>query len=92
MSLPLAIHPQLVDRLFSFQNSILRTSDTFPNENSESDSNEDFPVDQNMEPAVGKRSNVAVELKVEENNVKVDLKSIAAPMSPTLSGTKLVIS
>ncbi|KAJ7963039.1 Activating signal cointegrator 1 complex subunit 1 [Quillaja saponaria] len=44
ISLPLAIHPDIVDKLFSFQSSILGNSELCLNENAERDSNEDTAV------------------------------------------------
>lgn len=88
ISLPLAIHPELVDKLVKFQNSILGTSDSFQDETVKSDSNEDKDKD------LSKGSDVAVALKVEDDNyVKVDLTSMPlvsyapkASKSTTLSG------
>lgn len=88
ISLPLAIHPELVDKLVKFQNSILGTSDSFQDETVKSDSNEDKDKD------LSKGSDVAVALKVEDDNyVKVDLTSMPlvsyapkASRSTTLSG------
>ncbi|KAM5579112.1 hypothetical protein ABKV19_009075 [Rosa sericea] len=59
ISLPLAIHPELVDKLVNFQNSILGITDSSQGENLDSGSNED--EDQKLK----KGSDVAVELKAE---------------------------
>ncbi|KAG8643405.1 hypothetical protein MANES_11G036600v8 [Manihot esculenta] len=77
ISLPLAIHPELVDKLVKFQNSILGTSDSFQDETVESDSNEDTSDNEDKDKDLRKGSDVAVALKVEDDNyVKVDLTSM----------------
>lgn len=94
ISLPLAIHPELVDKLVKFQNSILGTSDSFQDETVESDSNEDTSDNEDKDKDLSKGSDVAVSLKVEDDNyVKVDLTSMPlvsyapkASRSTTLSG------
>lgn len=94
ISLPLAIHPELVDKLVKFQNSILGTSDSFQGETVESDSNEDTSDNEDKDQDLSKGSDVAVALKVEDDNyVKVDLTSMPlvsyapkASRSTTLSG------
>ncbi|XP_012073402.1 uncharacterized protein LOC105635028 isoform X2 [Jatropha curcas] len=93
ISLPLAIHPELVDKLVKFQNFILGNSDASVDETMESDSNEDASDAEDKDQELSKGSDVAVELKVEDDNhVKVDLTSIPlvsyaskASKSPTLS-------
>ena len=94
ISLPLAIHPELVDKLMSFQNSILGNSDELPEENLESDPDEgDSDGDEDKQLNEGR--DFAVKLKVEdEKHVKVDLTSPPlvsyAPKAsklPSLSGT-----
>ncbi|XP_015572863.1 uncharacterized protein LOC8273815 isoform X2 [Ricinus communis] len=94
ISLPLAIHPELVDKLFNFQNTILGEADASLVQTMESDSNEDTSDDENKDQQSSKENGVAVELKVEDDrHVKVDLTSIPlvsyapkASKSPTLSG------
>lgn len=78
VSLPLAIHPELVDKLFNFQNTILGITDARPDENMDSDSNEDTSDNENSEQQIDKEPNVAVKLEVGNNDehVKVDLTSI----------------
>ena len=77
VSLPLAIHPELIDKLVNFQNSILGNNDVSANENLESDSIEDTSEIQNKGQELIKGHDVAVELKVEdEKHVKVGLTSI----------------
>ncbi|KAJ6963537.1 hypothetical protein NC652_001992 [Populus alba x Populus x berolinensis] len=77
ISLPLAIYPELTDKLVNFQNSILGTNDVSADENLESDSIEDTLDIKNKGQELIKGRDVAVELKVEdEKHVKVDLTSI----------------
>ncbi|CAN1836720.1 Activating signal cointegrator 1 complex subunit 1 [Linum perenne] len=77
VSLPLAIHPELVDKLVSFQNSVLGNDDRFLNENSENGSGEDSSDDGVKDREMNKRLDVTVGLKVEEgNHVRVDLTNI----------------
>ncbi|MED6208941.1 hypothetical protein PIB30_049780 [Stylosanthes scabra] len=72
ISLPLAIHPELVDKLINFQNSILGNEDACTNENE--DTTENKEVDQLSK----ENADVAVELKVEDGSaaVKVNLTNI----------------
>ncbi|GLT53345.1 hypothetical protein SLA2020_266230 [Shorea laevis] len=78
ISLPLAIHPELVDKLLNFQNSILGNRDGCPDDNPDSDSNEDTTDNENGERQTDKRPDVAVELKVDDGNehVKVNITKI----------------
>ncbi|CAN1286100.1 hypothetical protein LINPERPRIM_LOCUS19203 [Linum perenne] len=77
VSLPLAIHPELVDKLVSFQNSVLGNDDRFLNENSENGSGEDSSDDGVKDREMNKRLDVTVGLKIEEgNHVRVDLTNI----------------
>ncbi|KAJ6427517.1 hypothetical protein OIU84_023003 [Salix udensis] len=78
VSLPLAIHPELIDKLINFQNSILGNNDVSADENLESsDSIEDTSDIENKGQELIKGRDVAVELKVEdEKHVKVGLTSI----------------
>lgn len=78
VSLPLAIHPELIDKLINFQNSILGNNDVSADENLESsDSIEDTSDIKNKGQELIKGRDVAVELKVEdEKHVKVGLTSI----------------
>ncbi|KAJ6715315.1 ACTIVATING SIGNAL COINTEGRATOR 1 COMPLEX SUBUNIT 1 [Salix viminalis] len=90
VSLPLAIHPELIDKLINFQNSILGNNDVSADENLESsDSIEDTSDIENKGQELIKGRDVAVELKVEdEKHVKVGLTSIPLvsypPKSPRL--------
>ncbi|MED6204824.1 hypothetical protein PIB30_012324 [Stylosanthes scabra] len=72
ISLPLAIHPELVDKLIKFQNSILGNEDACVNE--DEDTTENKEVDQLSK----ENADVAVELKVEDGSaaVKVNLTNI----------------
>lgn len=88
VSLPLAIHPELVDKLVNFQNSILGISDACVDDNLEGNSDGDTSEDDAHDQQLGKGSAVAVELKVayDERSVKVDTSVIPlvsyAPKKP----------
>ncbi|TKY48197.1 Activating signal cointegrator 1 complex subunit 1 [Spatholobus suberectus] len=79
ISLPLAIHPELVDKLINFQHSILGNGSCM-DENTDTDSNEDEDTTGNKEvdQPSKENANVAVELKVDDNSesVKVNLANI----------------
>lgn len=100
ISLPLAIHPELVDKLVNFQNSILGISDSCVDENLNSDSNEDTSENEGEDQMLEKGTDVAVELNVEGDSeqVKVNLTNIplvsCAPKTSkasTLSGTEILL-
>ncbi|KAI3845651.1 hypothetical protein MKX03_006631 [Papaver bracteatum] len=79
ISLPLAIHPELVDKLVNFQSSILGSGDSTKDGNLASESDGESPDDGEADGSrlsVGKE--VAVELKVEDKieNVKMDVNKI----------------
>ncbi|KAL5824648.1 hypothetical protein ACOSQ3_020711 [Xanthoceras sorbifolium] len=78
VSLPLAIHPEWVDKLFNFQNSILGVTDACLDEDVGSDSNEYTSENKDNDRQSEKVADVAVELKVGDDNerVKVDIASI----------------
>ncbi|XP_008228473.1 PREDICTED: uncharacterized protein LOC103327882 isoform X1 [Prunus mume] len=78
ISLPLAIHPELVDKLVNFQNSILGISDSCVDEQMNSDSNEDTSENEGEDQKLEKGTDVAVELNVEGDSeqVKVNLTHI----------------
>ncbi|KAE8669922.1 Eukaryotic LigT isoform 2 [Hibiscus syriacus] len=78
VSLPLAIHPELVDKLVNFQNSILGINDTWAGENQEGNSDGDASESDAQDQQLGKGSAVAVELKVADDreSVKVDISGI----------------
>ncbi|KAI3935005.1 hypothetical protein MKW98_009924 [Papaver atlanticum] len=75
ISLPLAIHPELVDKLVNFQSSILESGDSTKDGNLASESDGESPDDGEAD-GVGKE--VAVKLKVEDKieNVTVDVNKI----------------
>ncbi|XP_038717598.1 uncharacterized protein LOC120010806 isoform X2 [Tripterygium wilfordii] len=78
VSLPLAIHPELVDKLLSFQNIVLGNSNDCLDGNHDTDSDEVTSDNENEGQQLDKRPDVAVELKVQSDHehVKVDLTSI----------------
>ncbi|KAJ4831720.1 hypothetical protein Tsubulata_038269 [Turnera subulata] len=77
ISLPLAIHPELVDKLVNFQNSILGNNNASQIENLESDSSEDASDNESEDQGLNKGRDVAVDLKVESTeHVTVDLTSM----------------
>ncbi|TYI09838.1 hypothetical protein ES332_A09G098900v1 [Gossypium tomentosum] len=75
VSLPLAIHPELVSKLVGFQNSILGSSDACIDENPDGNSDGDNSEDSAQEQQLGKESDISVELEVvdDEGSVKVDV-------------------
>ncbi|RDY01567.1 Activating signal cointegrator 1 complex subunit 1, partial [Mucuna pruriens] len=81
ISLPLAIHPELVNKLINFQHSILGNGSCMDeNTDTETDSNEDEGTTDTKEVDQLSKENagVAVELKVDDNSesVKVNLTNI----------------
>ncbi|XP_017978845.1 PREDICTED: uncharacterized protein LOC18595979 isoform X2 [Theobroma cacao] len=78
VSLPLAIHPELVDKLVDFQNSILGISDACVDDNQEDNSDGDTSGDEAQEQQLGKGPDMAVEVKVSDDkkSVKVDVSGI----------------
>ncbi|KAK7261789.1 hypothetical protein RIF29_28109 [Crotalaria pallida] len=80
ISLPLAIHPELVDKLMNFQNSILGNVDSCMDEKLETDSSEDGDATDGKEEDQLSKENadVAVELKVDNDSesVKVNFTNI----------------
>ncbi|XP_054781326.1 uncharacterized protein LOC129288660 isoform X3 [Prosopis cineraria] len=79
ISLPLAIHPELVNKLVSFQNSILGTGDSCMDENLESDSNEENTDNEEQHGLSKEKPNVAVELKVSDSNESVEVNLTNIP-------------
>ncbi|PON46901.1 Activating signal cointegrator 1 complex subunit [Parasponia andersonii] len=77
ISLPLAIHPELVDKLVMFQNFILG-SDPCLEKNVDSDSNEEYNEHEDVDQKLDKGPDVAVELKVDRDKerVKVNITNI----------------
>ncbi|KAF4350888.1 hypothetical protein F8388_008070 [Cannabis sativa] len=74
ISLPLAIHPDLVDKLIMFQNSILECDDPCLEKNAASGSN----VDDNQK--LDKGPDVAVELKVDTDKEHVQVNITNVPV------------
>lgn len=96
----MAIHPELVDKLVNFQNSILGISDSGVDDNLDSNSNEENSESEGEDQNLEKRPDVAVELKVEgdRQHVKVNLTNIPlvsyalkSSRAATLSGMKVII-
>ncbi|PPE02085.1 hypothetical protein GOBAR_DD00899 [Gossypium barbadense] len=102
VSLPLAIHPELVAKLVNFQNSILGISDANAGENLEGNSDGDGYEGDAQDEQLDKGSAVAVERKVanDRESVKVDVRGIPlvsyAPKEPkdskssSLSGKRTI--
>lgn len=80
ISLPLAIHPELVDKLLSFQRSILGNGDGCLDENFDSDSNEDANDIEDEDRKLDKRPDVAVELKLDDDNERVKVNITKTPL------------
>ncbi|KAL2982348.1 hypothetical protein AAZX31_13G336900 [Glycine max] len=82
ISLPLAIHPELVNKLINFQHSILEIGSCMDeNTDTETDSNEDESTTNDtkkVDQLSKENSGVAVELKVNDNSklVKVNVTNI----------------
>ncbi|XP_043705095.1 uncharacterized protein LOC122654897 [Telopea speciosissima] len=79
VSLPLAIHPVLVDKLINFQNSVLGNCSTKQDENLKSDSNGDTSEDgEDKDDPLDAGRDVAINLKVEDasEHVKVQINKI----------------
>ncbi|XP_019223761.1 PREDICTED: uncharacterized protein LOC109205499 isoform X2 [Nicotiana attenuata] len=77
VSLPLAIHPELVNKLINFQNSILGITEANQDENLECDSSGNTS-DSESEEQYSSKPRVAVEVKTEDSNdhVKLDITNI----------------
>ncbi|XP_057505210.1 uncharacterized protein LOC130788528 isoform X3 [Actinidia eriantha] len=77
ISLPLALHPELVDKLVNFQKSTLGIGDPNEGENLDSDSNGDTSEDEDKDRELDRIPDVAVKLNVEDDkHVKVDIANI----------------
>lgn len=87
VSLPLAIHPELVDKLNNFQNSILGVGDSSLNEGVGSDSNSATSENEDKSQQTEKVAKVAVDLKIEDNkeHVEVDITDIPLVSYPPKS-------
>ncbi|XP_060205733.1 uncharacterized protein LOC132633372 isoform X1 [Lycium barbarum] len=77
VSLPLAIHPELVNKLINFQNSVLGNTVVNQDENLECDSSAKTSYPEGEEQNLSE-PRIAVELKTEDSNdcVKVDITNI----------------
>lgn len=84
MSLPLAIHPQLVEKLFNFQNSILGVSNKSEVTCLEDDKIEDTTDEESREiqsdsaPVVA----VALDAEISNRNPKVGIRNIPPVIYP----------
>ncbi|XP_022954063.1 uncharacterized protein LOC111456441 isoform X1 [Cucurbita moschata] len=89
VSLPLAIHPELVEKLINFQNSILGSSESCLDEAEDSDTNEDNTDNEVEVHDTVKEPDVAVELKVDdkEEHVKVNINIPVVSYPPKASKT-----
>ncbi|XP_059639976.1 uncharacterized protein LOC132282344 [Cornus florida] len=78
VSLPLALHAELVDKLFNFQNCILGISDPNQDESLDSDSNECASEDDDKDQLLDRASDVSVKLTVnnDSEHVKLGLTNI----------------
>lgn len=95
----MAIHPELVSKLINFQNSILGTGDSCMDENLAIDSNEETTDNEELDELSKEKPNVAVELKVDDNNESVEVNLTNIPLvsyapkaskSKAVSGIKLI--
>ncbi|WCJ40816.1 hypothetical protein M5689_021718 [Euphorbia peplus] len=76
ISLPLAVYPELVDKLLNFQNSIIVNGNSFLDEIPETDSS-DGTDNEDKAQEMRKGCDVAVKLNVgDDRHVKVDLSSV----------------
>lgn len=82
ISLPLAIHPELVDKLVNFQSSILGITDSSLGENLNSGSNEDNSENEDEDQKLEKGPDVAVEIKAEGDGEHVQVNMINIPLVP----------
>ena len=89
VSLPLAIHPELVEKLINFQNSILGSSESCLDEAEDSDTNEDNTDNEVEVQDTVKEPDVAVELKVDDKqeHVKVNINIPVVSYPPKASKT-----
>ncbi|XP_050947258.1 uncharacterized protein LOC103500600 isoform X2 [Cucumis melo] len=71
VSLPLAIHPELVEKLINFQNSILRSSESCLDETEDSDTNEDNTDNEVEVQHTVNAPDVAVELQVDDKREQI---------------------
>lgn len=78
VSLPLAIHPQLVEKLVNFQNSILGINNTDQVRDLDNDGNGDTSDEEDRNLQFNRAPTIAVKLKAQEDNEssKVDISNI----------------
>ncbi|KAK3002387.1 hypothetical protein RJ639_021049, partial [Escallonia herrerae] len=80
VSLPLAIHPELVDKLVNFQNSILGIKDDSQDQNLNSDSDRDTSDNEYGDVQLERATRFAVKLNVEEHSERVKVDIIDVPI------------
>ncbi|KAI5311265.1 hypothetical protein L3X38_000312, partial [Prunus dulcis] len=88
ISLPLAMHPELVDKLVNFYNSILGISYSCVDEKMNSESNEDTSENEEEDQKLEKGTDVAAELNVEGDSEQVEVNLTHIPLlsyAPTTS-------
>lgn len=73
MSFPLAIHPELVEKLTNFQNTILGSSESCSDEAEDSHTNEDNTDNEVEVQQTVKAPDVAVELKVDDKREQIEV-------------------
>ncbi|KAA8541770.1 hypothetical protein F0562_022922 [Nyssa sinensis] len=94
ISLPLAIHSELVDKLVNFQNCILGISYPNQDENLDSDSNAGTSEDEVKNQQIERAPDVAVKLKVEDDgeHVKVGITNIPLVSYPPKASKSSALS
>ncbi|KAK2971158.1 hypothetical protein RJ640_008582 [Escallonia rubra] len=80
VSLPLAIHPELVNKLVNFQNSILGINDDSQDQNLNSDSDRDTSDNEDGDVQLERATRFAVKLNVEEHSERVKVDIIDVPI------------
>lgn len=73
VSFPLAIHPELVEKLTNFQNTILGSSESCSDEAEDSHTNEDNTDNEVEVQQTVKAPDVAVELKVDDKREQIEV-------------------
>lgn len=76
----MAIHPELVDKLLNFQNSILGNDDGCLDDNQGSNSNEDANDNEDGGRKSNKQIDLAVELKVNDDKEHVNMNITKIPL------------
>ncbi|KAK3027069.1 hypothetical protein RJ639_040901 [Escallonia herrerae] len=80
VSLPLAIHPELVDKLVNFQNTILGINDDSQDQNLNSDSDRDTSDNEDGDVQLERATRFAVKLNIEEHSERVKVDIIDVPI------------